>query len=66
MSAPYSGWLLKTWIRPEVSGHTTLFDLKYWQNHSGESTDKLNVIIGGDTNYKTADGNYFSWKYLFF
>ncbi len=39
-------------------------NLKYWQNLSGESTDKLNVIFGGDTNYKTADGNYISWKNL--
>jgi len=41
-------------------------NLKYWQNLSGESTDKLNVIFGGDTNYKTADGNYISWKNLTF
>ncbi len=41
-------------------------NLKYWQNLSGESTDKLNVIFGGDTNYKTADGNYISWKNLIF
>lgn len=39
-------------------------NLKYWQNLSRESTDKLNVIFGGDTNYKTADGNYISWKNL--
>ncbi len=41
-------------------------NLKYWQNLSGVSTDKLYVIFGGDTNYKTADGNYISWKNLTF
>lgn len=41
-------------------------NLRYWQNISGESTHNLNVIFGGDTNYKTADGNYISWKNLTF
>jgi predicted AAA+ superfamily ATPase len=41
-------------------------NLKYWQNISGESTEKLNVIFGGDTNYKTTVGNYISWKNLAF
>jgi predicted AAA+ superfamily ATPase len=41
-------------------------NLKYWQNLSGESADNLNVIFGGDTNYKTSIGNYISWKNLIF
>ena len=39
-------------------------NLKYWQKLSGESTDKLNVAYGGDTNLKTDKGNYVSWKKL--
>jgi len=46
--------------------HQYFSNLRYWQNLSGESTDKLNVIFGGDANCKTADGNYISWKNLVF
>ena len=41
-------------------------NLRYWQNISGESADKLNVIFGGSSNYKTSDGNYISWKNVTF
>lgn len=46
--------------------HQHFSNLRYWQNLSGESTDNLNVIFGGDANCKTADGNYISWKNLVF
>ena len=41
-------------------------NLKYWQQLSGEGADKLNVIFGGDNNFKTSKGNYISWKKLDF
>ncbi len=36
--------------------------LKYWQKLSGEKTENLNVIYGGDTSLSTSIGNYISWK----
>ena len=61
------GNLMAYEIRSSMTMNNQYFsNLKYWQILSGESTDKLNVIFGGDTNYKTADGNYISWKNLTF
>jgi hypothetical protein len=37
-------------------------NLKYWQKLSGEQAENLNVIYGGDTDLKTSNGNYISWK----
>lgn len=37
-------------------------NLKYWQKLSGEQAKNLNVIYGGDTDLKTSNGNYISWK----
>jgi predicted AAA+ superfamily ATPase len=37
-------------------------NLKYWQKLSGEKTENLNVIYGGDVDLKTSNGNYISWK----
>lgn len=41
-------------------------NLRYWQNISGESTDNMHVVYGGDTDFKTPDGSYISWKNLAF
>ena len=37
-------------------------NLKYWQKLTGEKTENLNVIYGGDTDLKTSSGNFISWK----
>ncbi|MFV0268403.1 MAG: ATP-binding protein [Draconibacterium sp.] len=37
-------------------------NLKYWQKLSGAEPEKLNVIFGGESNFKTSAGNYISWK----
>jgi predicted AAA+ superfamily ATPase len=37
-------------------------NLRYWQKLSGEKTENLNVIYGGDKYLKTSSGNYISWK----
>ncbi len=39
-------------------------NLKYWQKLTGENTENLNVIYGGNKDYKTSNGNYISWKNL--
>jgi len=39
-------------------------NLKYWQKVTGEESNKLNVIYGGDTDFKTSAGNFISWKSL--
>lgn len=37
-------------------------NLKYWQKISGEKSENLNVIYGGDTDMNTSSGNYISWQ----
>ncbi len=37
-------------------------NLKYWQKVSGDKSENMKVIYGGDTNLNTALGNYISWK----
>jgi hypothetical protein len=37
-------------------------NLKYWQKLTGEDSENLNVIYGGDTDFKTSAGNFISWK----
>jgi predicted AAA+ superfamily ATPase len=37
-------------------------NLKYWQKISGEKSENLNVIYGGDTDLNTSSGNYISWR----
>lgn len=52
-------------IKSTMTMHDDHFaNLKYWQQLSNESADKLNVVFGGDTNFKTSRGNYISWRNL--
>jgi hypothetical protein len=37
-------------------------NLRYWQKLSGETSENLNVIYGGDKDLKTSSGKYISWK----
>lgn len=51
----------------EVKSGMTMNDnyfanLKYWQKITGEKTENLNVVYGGDTNLITSNGRYISWK----
>jgi len=58
-------------IAYEIKSSMTMNDdhfsnLKYWHQLTGESLEKMNVIFGGDNNFKTSKGNYISWKKLAF
>jgi len=58
-------------IAYEIKSSMTMNDdhfsnLKYWHQLTGESLEKMNVIFGGDDNFKTSKGNYISWKKLAF
>lgn len=51
----------------EIKSGMTMSDnyftnLKYWQKLTGEKSENLNVIYGGDTDLKTSSGNFISWK----
>lgn len=39
-------------------------NLKYWQKLTGEDSSNLNVIYGGENDFKTSKGNYVSWQNL--
>src|SRR5690606_24275619 len=42
---------------------THFFDnLKYWQKLNNTPSELLNVIYGGNENFKTSNGNFISWK----
>src|SRR5690606_18909017 len=41
-----------------------LVNLKYWRDLNALSPDALNLIYGGDENFKTSSGNFISWKKL--
>jgi hypothetical protein len=53
----------------EIKSGMTLSDsyfsnLKYWQKLTGEKSKNLNVIYGGEINFRTSIGNYISWRSL--
>ncbi len=37
-------------------------NLLYWQKLNNMSSEKLNVIYGGNENFKTSNGNFISWR----
>jgi predicted AAA+ superfamily ATPase len=39
-------------------------NLTYWKKLTGESSQNLHVVYGGDSDLKTSKGNYTSWKNL--
>jgi predicted AAA+ superfamily ATPase len=39
-------------------------NLNYWRKITGEKSENLNIIYGGETNLKTSNGNYISWRSL--
>jgi hypothetical protein len=39
-------------------------NLKYWQKLTGEESNRLNVIYGGDIDLGTSNGNYIAWRSL--
>jgi len=39
-------------------------NLNYWKKIAGEKSDNLNIIYGGETNLKTSNGNFISWRSL--
>lgn len=52
-------------IKSGMTLHENYFsNLKYWQKLTGENPENLNVIYGGNNDYKTSNGNYISWKNL--
>ena len=52
-------------IKSGMTMHDSFFgNLKYWQKISGEESENLNIIYGGETNLKTSNGNFISWRSL--
>ena len=41
-------------------------NLNYWRKLTGEVTEDVHVIYGGENNFETSKGNYISWKKLEF
>jgi uncharacterized protein len=39
-------------------------NLNYWKKIVGEKSENLNIIYGGETNLKTSNGNFISWRSL--
>lgn len=39
-------------------------NLNYWRKITGEKSENLNIIYGGETNLKTSNGNFISWRSL--
>ena len=46
----------------KTRNNSFLDNLFYWQKLSGESSENLNVIYGGDEDVKTQSGNFISWR----
>lgn len=55
--------LLTFEIKAARTKSSHFFDnLQYWQKLAGTDNNLLNVIYGGDENFKTSKGNYISWR----
>lgn len=46
----------------KTKGSHLFQNLKYWQKLNNSHTNSLNLIYGGDENFKTSEGNYISWR----
>lgn len=61
-----AGNLLPVEIKSGKTRNNSFFDnLLYWQKLSGEKSENLNVIYGGDEDVKTSAGNFVSWKNIY-
>lgn len=50
-------------VKVAQTKNTHFFEnLKYWQKLNDTSSELLNVIYGGNENFKTSNGNFISWK----
>lgn len=50
-------------VKVAQTKNTHFFEnLKYWQKLNGTPSELLNVIYGGNENFKTSNGNFISWQ----
>jgi uncharacterized protein len=60
------GLLLPYEIKAGKTRNSSYFDhLLYWQKLSGERSENLHVIYGGDEDLKTSNGNFVSWRNIY-